>query len=161
MTKSSIVLFVSLVFMMSCNDGAAPAATEVPVVKKELNSEVNKTVANLTIEGMTCSAGCGGKIQQELRALDGVTTTDLDFAEDRPQNIVTVEYDPAKVNEQKLIECVNGIMDSKYTVKSVEILEYHGLQSPSASGPVSLEFDAFNQFFQVFNLLQSAAKLIH
>lgn len=160
--KTLILSFLaSVVLLASCNQNSAPAADQVPIVKKEINSEVNKTVANLTIEGMTCSAGCGGKIQQELRALQGVTTTDLEFEEGRPQNIVSVEYDPDKLTEQQLIQCVNGIADSKYTVKSVEILKYHGLQSQSSSGPVSIRFDAFSEFFQVLNLLESAAKLIH
>jgi len=162
MKKSNILILGSLLFVMSCHDGSAPdSGSDVPVVKKEINSEVNKTVANLSIEGMTCSAGCGGKIQQELRALQGVTTTDLDFAEGRPQNVVAVEYDPTKLNEQQLIQCINGIANEKYSVKSVEIIQYHGLQSQTSSGPVSIEFDVFNRFFQVLNLLQSATNLIH
>ena len=161
MKKSAILILGIFLFTASCNDSTPVSSSEVPVVKKEINSEVNKTVANLTIDGMTCSAGCGGKIQQELRAMQGVITTDLDFAEGRPQNIVSVEFDPAKLNEQQLIQCVNGISDAKYMVKSVEIIEYHGLQSQTSSGPVSIEFDVFNRFFQVLNLLQSATKLIH
>jgi copper chaperone CopZ len=80
-------------------------------------------------QGMMCAEGCGGKIQQDLQALAGVVNTELEFEEQRPENIVKVEFDPAALNEQQLIQCVQGIADGKYRVVSVEVLHYHGLQS--------------------------------
>ena len=85
-----------------------------------------------------CAEGCGGKIQQDLRALPGVVGTELDFTEGNTENTVKVEYDPAVTDEKKLIECVNGIADGKYTVSKVEVLHYHGLQNKVSNGSAAV-----------------------
>jgi copper chaperone CopZ len=82
---------------------------------------------------MMCADGCGGKIQQDLRALPGVVGTELEFTENSPENTVKVEFDPSVTDENKLIECVSKIADGKYTVSKVEVLHYHGLQNKAAS----------------------------
>lgn len=117
--------------VMSCggNNKQQILPEEIPVVHRELSSEVYKTVAVISIEGMMCATGCGGKIQSELRALNGVKTTDLEFEENRPVNIIRVEYDTTAIEEKKLFECVQSIADGKYRVTSAEIIHYKGLQS--------------------------------
>ena len=125
-----ILFFVFCVAIMaSCGDSTQPTKLETVVTHRDLDSEVNKTVAKMSIEGMMCADGCGGKIQQELRALPGVIGTELEFEAERPENVVKVEFDPTVTDEQKLIQCVQAIADGQYKVKTVEVLHYHGLQS--------------------------------
>ncbi|MFM7105694.1 MAG: hypothetical protein ACKOW8_09240, partial [Flavobacteriales bacterium] len=82
-------LFVFLIAVISCSDNKNQqnAITEIPVVHRDMSSEVYKTVAIISIEGMMCETGCGGKIQNELRALNGVKMTELEFEENRQANI--------------------------------------------------------------------------
>lgn len=154
---SSIALLVGI----SCSEKPATKSTSgVPVTHKEMASEVVKTVANMTIGGMHCADGCGGKIQQELQALEGVIKTELDYAEDREANVVKVEFDPTKTDEQKLIGCVNAIMDGEYPVKSVEVINYKGLQGGVSSSPqADVASNDFGRIFQLLNLLQTVTKL--
>lgn len=169
--KKNVILFSAVVMILTaCSGGGhqdngvqAGAAAEAVITHKEMTGDVARTVANLTIEGMTCSAGCGGKIQQDLRAMNGVASTELDFAEDRLANIVTVEFDPSKLNEQQLIHCVNNIADGQYKVKAVEIVKYTaGSANQSASVEASeLPTDHLGKAFQVLNLLQSISSMIH
>src|ERR1700741_5169814 len=100
MKQIILPLALATMILSSCGGDKNPSIETVQVTRTEMNSEVVKTVANLKIEGMTCSGGCGGKIQQELRALKGVKTTDLDYADKRAENIVSVEYNPGQVTEQ-------------------------------------------------------------
>jgi copper chaperone CopZ len=148
---------VALTFLiMGCSGPAAEqSAVDVPVVRKSMESEVNKSVANLAIEGMTCSAGCGGKIQQELRALEGVKLTELDFAEGRAQNVVSVEFDPAKISEKDMIQCVSKIADGMYQVKGVELVDYKGIQTSRTSGDAGVRSNDFGKLFQLLNLLET------
>lgn len=134
--------------------------SDVQITRKSIQSEVVKTVAHLSIDGMTCAAGCGGKIQQELRAVNGVKTTELDFEENRNSNIVSVEYDSNAINEQDLIKCVSGIADGMYVVKSVEILDYKGLQSRATSTDAGVRSNEFDKVFQLINLVQSISGFI-
>jgi copper chaperone CopZ len=101
------------------NAESTPAATTNTVV-----DGTTKTEAVLSISGMTCVAGCGGKIQKELQNLNGVVTTSLDFVEDRDVNIVKVEFDPALVKETDMTNIVNTIADGQYHVVKAEIISH-------------------------------------
>ena len=121
--KNLLSLFLALTFF-ACgnatpNAEATPAATTNTVV-----DGTNKTEAVLSISGMTCVAGCGGKIQKELQNLNGVVTTSLDFAEDRDVNIVKVEFDPNVVKESDMTNIVNTIADGQYHVVKAEIISH-------------------------------------
>lgn len=121
--KNLLYLFLAFTFF-ACgnatpNTEATPAATTNTVV-----DGTNKTEAVLSISGMTCVAGCGGKIQKELQNLNGVVTTSLDFVEDRDVNVVKVEFDPALVKETDMTNIVNTIADGQYHVVKAEIISH-------------------------------------
>ena len=163
--KKLLPFFYALLIVSSSSCGghdhaAEAAAGEAQITRKVLDSEVSKTVANLSISGMTCAAGCGGKIQQELRGLAGVNTTDLDFQENRPENVVTVEFDPEKVNEQGLIECDNKIADGAYHVNKVELIQYRGLQSHGRSTDAGVSENYIGRAAQVMDLLRSLSHIV-
>ena len=121
--KNLLSLFLALTFFACGNSTpnaeATPAATTNTVV-----DGTNKTEAVLSITGMTCVAGCGGKIQKELQNLNGVVTTSLDFAEDRDVNIMKVEFDPNVVKESDMTNIVNTIADGQYHVVKAEIISH-------------------------------------
>lgn len=60
-----------------------------------------KTV-KLEVEGMTCGS-CAASVTTALKQIDGVGTMDITFEKKGG----TVEYNPAKVNEQTIVEAVN------------------------------------------------------
>jgi Cu+-exporting ATPase len=160
-TFSALLLAVLL---WSCGPQSPESGqSSAPVITyTEIAGESAKTVALLAIEGMTCSHGCGGKIQQDLQALDGVKGTDLDYADDRDANQVMVEFDPAKVSESKLISCVNEIADGKYKVVAVEVQTVKA-QSLAGSGDSDVDSEPaldLSGFFQVFNLLSTFLNMI-
>ncbi len=157
-----LVLLVSVILMSCGNEGGSSKSdqNDAVITHKEINSEVIKTVANLSISGMTCSAGCGGKIQQDLQALEGVKETKLDYADNRGENVVTVDYNPSEITEQEIIKCVNAIADGKYHVNTAEIVTYKGLQSSGGSKSTGVSMnDNFGKVFYVFDLLRSISKL--
>ena len=121
--KNLLYFFLALTFFAGGNSTpnaeATPAATANTVV-----DGTNKTEAILSITGMTCAAGCGGKIQKELQNIQGVVTTSLDFVEDRDVNIVKVEFDPNAVKETDMTNIVNTIADGQYHVVKAEIISH-------------------------------------
>ncbi len=121
--KKLLYIFIT-VALFACgnatpNAEATPAATTNTII-----DGTNKTEAVLSISGMTCAHGCGGKIQKELQNLNGVVTTSLDFVEDREVNIVKVEYDPTLVKETDMTNIVNTIADGQYHVVKAEIISH-------------------------------------
>jgi mercuric ion binding protein len=119
--KNWILVLAVAVGMMACSDASQQsAASNVVVEQIQEKGAVAKTVAKLSIEGMTCAHGCGGKIQKELEDMDGVKSTDLDFVEERKVNVVSVEFDAASIDENKMMGLVNSLADGKYKVVAAQ-----------------------------------------
>lgn len=121
--KNLIYLFVSLL-LVACGNATPNAEATPPATTNTVVDGINKTEAVLSISGMTCAAGCGGKIQKELQTLNGVVTTSLDFVEDRDVNVVKVEFDPNLVKETDMTNIVNTIADGQYHVVKAEIISH-------------------------------------
>lgn len=120
--KNWILVFSFAVLWMACNESNQTDTSASSVVVEQIQEKgtMAKTVAKLSIEGMTCAHGCGGKIQKELEELDGVKATDLDFVEERKVNVVSVEFDAAQLDENKMMGLVNGLADGKYKVVAAQ-----------------------------------------
>ena len=119
--KNWILVLAVAIGMMACSDASQQnAASNVVVEQIQEKGAAAKTVAKLSIEGMTCAHGCGGKIQKELEDMDGVKSTDLDFVEERKVNVVSVEFDAASIDENKMMGSVNSLADGKYKVVAAQ-----------------------------------------
>ncbi len=105
---------------MACQPSVQNNKPHLDIKMVSQMADSNYTIADLAIEGMMCAHACGGKVQQELRRIAGVENTSLDFIEERKVNVVHVQFDPAVVDEQKMITAVNSIVDGKYTVVSAQ-----------------------------------------
>jgi Cu+-exporting ATPase len=75
------------------------ASAEAPAEK----TASARTIA-LTVEGMTC-ASCSVAVRTALKKLDGVKDAKVSVSEKR----AVVEYEPAKVTPQQLIDAVNKL----------------------------------------------------
>lgn len=64
-------------------------------------SEGTRTVT-LKVEGMTCSS-CGLTVRVAIKKLDGVKDAKVNV----PSKEAVVEYDPAKVTPEKIVEAIN------------------------------------------------------
>ena len=113
----TLIFFLSVVLLVSCQNQNNSA---VVVERIQEQGEVAKLTAKLSIDGMTCAHGCGGKIQKELEKMPGVVTTQLDFVEERKVNVVTAEFQADKISVEKMMECVNDIADGKYKVLAAQ-----------------------------------------
>jgi len=87
-------------------------------------SEVENTVevladakAEFGIEGMSCQVGCAAFINEELLNLEGVANAKVDFE----SKSAVVNYDNSLISEYTMIDLINTLKDSSYTVSSVEV----------------------------------------
>lgn len=123
--KALWITFAAVALIIGCDQ-----AEEVNVTYTEKEAKVEKTVAKIGVEGMMCEIACGGKIRKELSELDGVANASIDFSNDNQVNFALVEYNPGKVNEKDLANCINSISDGKlYSVSEMEVTHF----APGAS----------------------------
>ena len=85
---------------------------------------MDKTVAQMSVEGMMWEIGCVAKVRKELFEVPGVASATIDFEKDRALNVATVEYDDEVVDAEALVAKVTAIGDSMYPVHRMEVTHY-------------------------------------
>jgi copper chaperone CopZ len=103
---------------------AATASTpgvERTVKEVTIASGTPVTMADLSIEGMSCEMMCGGSIRKALAKLPGVTLAEIRFNEEETRDHAIVTYDDSKVSDAQMIETIHGLHGGQYKVLAVEI----------------------------------------
>lgn len=60
----------------------------------------SEQISKFKIDGMMCVSGCVWKVNNLTQSIEGVKKSEVDFE----KGILTVEYDPAQVNDQMIIK---------------------------------------------------------
>lgn len=117
--KAFTSLFCSTVLIVMFGCGASETeierAIEVTKTEKIVSGDIAKSVANIGIEGMTCSVGCAKRIEMKLGKLEGIESASVVF-EDK---VAKVEFDDSKISEEDMIKIIEELGD--YKVNSVNI----------------------------------------
>ena len=108
---------------MSCG---GPSADMVPTLYEETHVEgaMERTVAEMSVQGMMCEVGCVAKVRKELLEVPGVATATIDFEKDRSVNVAKVEFDPEVVDAEALVAKVKAIGDGMYPVERMAVTHF-------------------------------------
>lgn len=141
MNKPAILLLIAA--FAACGEATSPAAGTTADVARSVNevtitSGTPVSLADLSIEGMTCAMGCGGAIKSTLAKLPGVSGAEVNFTEAGNTNHVVVTYDPARVSDEDMVKAVQGIHDGQYKVSAVgitkQVLKAGASDAPAEAG---------------------------
>jgi len=87
------------------------------------NKEQNKNIQSsgimlgeFSIEGMMCEKGCKSYIDNKVSKLEGVDECNIDY----DLKLMTVEYDLASIDADKIIKHVNSLVDGQYNAKLIQ-----------------------------------------
>jgi copper chaperone CopZ len=97
------------------------AGIERVVTDQVINAGTPVTVADLSIDGMSCEMMCGGAIRKALAKLPGISGTEIAFVEGDERDHAIVTYDPDQVSDKQMIEAIQALHDGQYQVKAVHI----------------------------------------
>ena len=84
--------------------------------KEEVHA-VADTKAEMTIDGMSCQVGCAAHIDEELEKVNGVISADVSFE----NKLASIKYDNSLISEHDIVNLINSIKDSAYSVASVDV----------------------------------------
>ncbi len=96
----------------------APERTEQQVT---ITSGTPVTMADISIDGMSCEMMCGGAIKKALAKLPGVNATEIKFVEGDATDHAIVTYDPAKVSDADMVKAIQQLHDGQYKVLAVSV----------------------------------------
>lgn len=72
---------------------------------------------SLTIDGMTCAAGCAKTIEKIVGELAGVSESKVNFDE----KTATFKFDETITSEEDILKAITSINDGQYKVNNVEV----------------------------------------
>ena len=75
--------------LTACGGSQLPAV-ETVYSETRVEGTVEKTVAELSVQGMMCEIGCVAKVQKELLEVPGVASAKINFEKDRALNTALV-----------------------------------------------------------------------
>lgn len=133
--------------LASCS---AEKVIEVPITHVEATSNVSKTVADISIDGMTCEMGCVATVKSKLNGLKGIEGIEIDFDADRQIDFAHVEFDESIVSEKEMIETIQAIGDGLYSVTAVEVIDYKQKESQENE----TDGESVSYKFEIPNILQ-------
>ena len=123
--KTPFALALSTTLLLSCstNSPAPQVASNIErtVVETAISSGTPVTMADISIDGMTCEMMCGGSIKKALGALPGIASTEIEFFEGDERDHAIVTFDESKVKDAQMIEAIQGLYDGQYKVLAVKI----------------------------------------
>ena len=123
MRYPSLLAVVAVCFLAACG-GDKPSAVDTVYNETQLEGTMDKTIAQMSIEGMMCEIGCVAKVRKELLEVPGVASATIDFEKDRQLNVANVEYDVDVVDAEALVAKVTAIGDGMYPVHRMEVTRY-------------------------------------
>lgn len=123
--NTRLLLPFAVFFFFACSRPApvqdATAGIERLVEEVVISNGVPVTMADLSIEGMSCEMMCGGAIKKALAKLPGVSGTEIQFTEGDERDHAVVTYDESKVTDADMIAAIHELYDGQYKVLAVKI----------------------------------------
>ena len=77
------------------------------------------TEMSMTIEGMTCAAGCAKTIEKTVAGLAGVTFSEVNFEE----KTATFKFDESKTSEREILEAIAALNEGQYKPVAVKTVK--------------------------------------
>lgn len=139
-------LFILIAALAACGEATVQQTETAADVARTVNevaitSGTPVTLADLSIEGMTCAMGCGSTIKSALAKLPGVSGTEVNFTEAGQTNHVVVTFDPAQVSDADMVKAVQTIHNGDYKVSAVGITK-QVLKEGASDAPAEEATDA-------------------
>lgn len=125
MKKYTQILFSALFaisLIIACSTNPASEVSDIKKTVVDVEGDEFVSVATLSIEGMSCAQACGATIKKAVDKVDGVISSKVDFDSEKLVDKCVVKFDPHKTNDDELIAAVSGLMDGRYLVKEVQVV---------------------------------------
>lgn len=138
--KKIIVLpaILGILLLSACGSsdttGEQATSNNVPRTEQEIVvSGAPVTIADLSVEGMTCEMMCGGAIKKALAKVPGVSSTEIKFTEGETADHAIVTYDAAVVTDADIVKAVEAIHEGQYKVSAVTVTKQVQGSAPTSS----------------------------
>lgn len=116
MNGSRVVLMFSAFVMLLTACSQQPQTDTSEISQPKMTLAEMEMPASLTVEisGMMCPDGCAAVIQKEILAIDGISTSVVNFG----SKTGTFEYDAAVISQQEIIAAIEKVNKGAYKTQN-------------------------------------------
>lgn len=120
-------LTIAALLLSGCGQAPETVVADLPagvvrtVQEVAIQTGTPVTLADLSIEGMSCEMMCGSSIKKALAQLPGVSAAEITFIEGDELDHAIVTYDESQVTDADLVKAVQGLYDGQYKVLAVNV----------------------------------------
>lgn len=125
MKKHTQIYFTALfaiTLIFACTSNISNEVTDIKKSVIQVEGDEFVSIATLSIEGMSCAQMCGKQIEKAVTKVNGVISTKIDFDSEKLVDKCVVKFDPKKTSDDELIAAVSGLMDGKYQVREIQLV---------------------------------------
>ena len=167
MKNTAALFLLPILFLLGCGsasehvENTLPASVVRTVQDVVISAGEPTTIADISIDGMSCEMMCGGSIKKALAKLPGITSTEIDFVEGDEADHAIVSYDSGKVTDAQMVEAIQSLHDGQYKVLAVAITrQVRGNGTAKENGPDGNEEREVKAYLPSEAILPSIAALL-
>ncbi len=119
-------------------------------------------VLTMEINGMVCKMGCGSSIRKELTSIEGVSSVEFDYEDDRQTNMAFVSFDKDMTNADDIVKAVTTVNNGQFTVgkTSSESLDTKHVEHSVNTTEKESTMDVSSTSIEIPNLLDLLSEII-
>jgi periplasmic mercuric ion binding protein len=128
-TRTLLLPALFSLLLLACGRQEAPVATsgttstafDRTVTEVAAEDGQALSVADISIDGMSCEQMCGSSIRKALGKLPGVSLAEIRFIEGEVLDHAIVTYDHNRISDAVMVETIQGLHGGQYKVQAVDI----------------------------------------
>jgi len=141
------LLFVLVGTLLACS---SDKVSHIEITETVIdNTEMNKTVAEISLEGMSCVHMCGGLIKKNVLAIPGVTNVEFDFDEDRAIDVAKLSVDK-NVDLKTVFAKIESLNEGQFTIEKCDVKKWVTKEDDHRIGSLPI---AIPNVFQVLSFV--------
>jgi copper chaperone CopZ len=117
----NIFLLILAGFLFACS---SDKVSHIPVSETIVeDADINQTLAEVTLTGMSCVHMCGGLIRKNVMAIPGVQEIEFDFSDDREFDIAKIKIDPS-VDVKDIFATIEELNDGQFSIQKCDLTKW-------------------------------------
>lgn len=161
--KNIAVFSFATIVLFSCQStvDSSKEVSQSDVIELNEVAVVPNQVLAMEVSGMSCAMACGGSIRKGLKAMNGVSSVQIDFEMGRESNTVNISFDKDVISVEEMSALVADLNDRQFIVGNVSASDLSlNTSNKKESGEEATQIEISTTSFKMPNLLDLFSSLL-
>lgn len=118
--------FAFIAIVSACSTGVNKDLAQTESNNMETVIVPNRLLT-MEIDGMVCEMGSGESIRKALNKLEGVSSVEFDFEDERATNRAKISFDKNQISVDEMVKAITDIQDGQFKIGKTSSEEFHAM----------------------------------